>query len=436
MPRKSSPRKFSPRKSNKTSRDNNQAPNKRPPGPGAAGKAGSASKTGSKPGPRHKQSRDPIETTPPTATKGPRRPRGNEAPNLADAAGSGPIGAMTRWARSQRRLSFIFIPPLQALDDRDLRDLLERARSYGRRAPIGITRQSLSNLQDSQRRILTRAPFTIAELPTQGLKTIARHTGGRIAPELIHGALAALVYGVPLVAADAPTFDAGRHLATMYAGFDNEREDLGRRFPDLLKESAGRIVETYSLAEKPILTMLDMSKARARDATLKGNLRRQVEMRRSWLERQLHKSHRNLQVKQDNGVIANLDLLPLILLRLEGPPFLELVEALTTPLGAMALGVCPFLTLPAAPNSKKGKAKDKPSPWDNSSRKSGRGRKQNQDDEAEELDEDFGDDFSEDSDEDPYGDQDQSDQDQSEAGLSEDREDHEDLNAIEEDQGS
>ncbi|MDF1663811.1 MAG: hypothetical protein P1V97_18720 [Planctomycetota bacterium] len=271
-----------------------------------------------------------------------------KAQGPSETIGSGPVGALTRWARLNRRLSFVLAVPQQSPSDIEFKKLARRAQLHSRKSSIGLTKANIVGYVEEQKTRLTKNPFTFAELPTYGLLDVQRAIGGRLAPGLVSGTLAALIHGVPMCLSDHSLVEEAKHLACARFTFRNPGEKQAERLQEMIRASMPKLIDSYTLAEKPLLTLLDMAKQNARPTTLQNKLRRMLETRRRWFEKNVTRNMKMLKPAEEKDKVAMLalDILPLIVARINTDNALELAQALTTPLGSMALGMLPCFPLP------------------------------------------------------------------------------------------
>lgn len=291
------------------------------------------------------------------ATRGPAKGRGRgrsgpgrEESDARPEIGAGPIGSMCRWARLKSRLGFVLaLPPRQGSED-SISRLLKNVASMNRPGLVGVTRSDLEAWPAHEGR-LTRSPFAVAELPTRDVRHLRNALNRRLSPGLLDAALAALVHGVPMLVTDPARFAELEVLTTLPLRRVRGDDEPGKRLRDFCRALEGGLVESYASAEKPMLTLLDLESGKARRATLKNTLKRHIDARSRRARRSAdHASVKSLLRVAEEGETADvliLDLLPLILMRLEAEDFRRTVEALATPLGVLSLGLLPVLSLPA-----------------------------------------------------------------------------------------
>lgn len=271
-----------------------------------------------------------------------------KAQGPSETIGAGPVGALTRWARLNRRLSFVLAVPQQAPGDNDFKTLARRAALHSRKSSIGLTKANIVQYKDDQKARLLKTPFTFAEIPTYALLDVQRVIGGRLSPGLVSGTLAALIHGVPLCLSDASLVKDAKHLSCARFTFRNPGDKQGERLQEMIRGSVPKLIDSYTLAEKPLLTLLDMAKQNARPTTLQNKLRRMLDTRRRWFEKNVTRTLKMLKPAEENDKVAMLamDILPLIVARINKDNAAELAQALTTPLGSMVLGMLPCFPLP------------------------------------------------------------------------------------------
>jgi hypothetical protein len=289
----------------------------------------------------------------PAKLRSSRAPSPNSANPTVEAAeteniGTGPIGAMTRWARLNRRLSFVLTLPQIPPEESDLKRIIRRAALHSRKSSIGLTRANLSNYDAAEQGRLKKTPFTLAELPTYKLQEIQRRIGGRLNPGLLSGALTAFIHGVPLCLSTDELVADAEHLSCARFTFKNPGDSQAERLHEMVRGSLPKLIDSYTLAEKPLLSLLDLAKENARPTTLQNKLRRTLEVRRRWFEKNVTRNMKMLKDAGEGDEVAMLaiDILPLIITRLTKEHARPLAEALSTPLGAMTLGLLPCFPLP------------------------------------------------------------------------------------------
>jgi hypothetical protein len=255
---------------------------------------------------------------------------------------------MTRWARLNRRLSFVLALPAQAPSEPELKKIIRLAALQSRKSSIGLTRSNLSAYSDEQRARLNKPPFTLAELPTYALRDLQRVIGGRLPAGLLSGALTALIHGVPFCLSSDHLIDQARHLCCARFSFKNPGDRQEERLHEMIRASIPKLIDSYTLAEKPLLSLLDLAKENARPTTLQNKLRRLLEVRRRWFEKNVTRNMKMLKQAEEGDQVAMMavDVLPLIITRLGTGNLETLIEALTTPLGTMTLGMLPCFPLP------------------------------------------------------------------------------------------
>lgn len=273
-----------------------------------------------------------------------------------EGPGGGPIGAMIRWGRHHARLAFIWgfppatTPEAKALEAPRLRRMADRQQRGG----IGVARGLVERCSEEAKARFQKPPFVIVDLPTRGLKTLQSALRPKVEVGALTSTIAALVNGVPLlwsVVEDAAEQSAkeGEENSERAAGLEalvlegfRAKGKADQALDAHRGAAAAWMSESVALAEKPLLNLLSTARGEAREATLSAALRRMTDQRRRWAARHGERLLRRY-VPAGEGArpdLAFLDLLPPLVIAARGGRVAELAEALATPLGVMALGLC------------------------------------------------------------------------------------------------
>lgn len=259
----------------------------------------------------------------------------------------GPIGAILRWARLHRHLSFI-LGLTRKESTPALKKRLRLARDMARKGSVGVPWASINLQHEEDQARLKKQPYTVADLPTHGQQDFVRLFSRKVPKASLAAVLSALSYGVPLVIPGSADLENFRPLISARMLFKEGDVQIEKRFNEFQRVLNSKLRESFSLAEKPGLTLIDLASKNGRPSVLEGVLRRQLTSRTKWLDRAGERTLAKWFVKGDEDDQADLvflDVLPLVLTHLNPSTLKCLGDLVSQPLGLLTFGLCPALCL-------------------------------------------------------------------------------------------
>jgi len=252
---------------------------------------------------------------------------------------------MLRWARQNRRLSFVLAMTGESLPP----PVITKLAGLSKLGSIGLCHEVLERCDDAQKRRFSQAPFVRAECPTYGLRELPRLIGGGQIVPIVASLVAGQIHGSPLCLIGDQALAAAEPLIIHRAALRLGKTESAQKksFQEAVRSGAWGAIDSLKLADKAILPLIDYAGSRAREKTLRGQLMRQCDRRLHWVNKACEQSFKRVEPLEEGQApaLVFLDLLPLIIKKLDDDRARRLGAILATPLGAQIFGVSPALVL-------------------------------------------------------------------------------------------